>query len=165
MIYVVSGLAILIFILIVSSVKIVPPGAVFIVERMGSFYAVYTEGVHFSIPFLDRITAKVSTADQRLPVENVTALSSDERPLTLSAEVCFCVADAERFFYSTENTVSSLGRLTLTALRDIVSAMDAETVLASKEDIGKKAARVTAPAVDKWGLLVKEIRLTELSDQ
>ena len=165
MIYVAAGLAIVIFILIVSSVKIVPPGAVFIVERMGAFYAVYTEGVHFSIPFLDRIAAKVSTADQCLPVENVTALSSDEKPLTLSAEVCFCVTDAERFFYSTENTVSSLGRLTLTALRDIVSAMDAAAVLASQEDIGKKAARVTAPAAEQWGLLVKEIRLTELSDQ
>ena len=152
-----------IFLTIMSSMKQVPPGAVFIVERMGSFYTVYTEGVHFKTPFLDRIVAKVNVTEQCLPLESVTAVASDGTPIVFTAGIHFRIVDAAAFFYSTENSVSSLGRLTLTALRDIISSTDGETVLGSKAETENKVTRAIAPATEKWGLLVSEIKLTELS--
>ena len=153
----------IITVMIFSSVKQVPPGAVFIMERLGSFHCVYTEGVHFAMPFLDRIAAKVNVTPQCLPLESVTALSSDDRPLLISAEIHFFIADAAAFFYSTGNAVQDLGRLTLTGLRDIIGSMDGGTALSSREETEKKLTRVIAPAVEQWGLAVSDIRLTELS--
>ena len=163
MLYAVIALAAVILILTVSSVRKVPPETEFIIERMGSFYSVIGEGVHFVMPLIDRVAAKVSLAGQCLPLENVTVVSADGKSLRLSAAVHFSVSDAQKFYCGIGNAVTSLGSLTLTAFRDVISSVDAAAALDSQGTVEKTVLRAVSAAAEQWGLNVSETKLTELS--
>lgn len=163
MIYVFAALAAVIIVMTAASFKKVPPETVFVVERMGSFYASYGEGVHFVVPLLDKVTAKISLAPQCLPLEKAAAVSADQVSLRLSALIRFSVTDAQKYSCSTENTPAALSSLTLTAFRNVISAVSAGDAVKSQDTIEKTVFRAVSAAAEQWGLNVSEIKLTELS--
>ena len=164
MIWVVAAIAVVIFITILASVKIVPQGVVFIVERMGSFWAVYTEGTHFMIPFIDRIAGRVVMTERSIPVENFTAVAQDRVPFSVSLLVSYYVEDAQRCFYSISDPDSAIAKLVLGTVRDMISARPAESVDA--DYISRLSAEAASLATENaWGIKIREIKLTELSKQ
>lgn len=164
MIWVVCGIAAVIFVMILTSVKTVPPGMVFIVERMGSFYAAYTEGVHYKIPFIDRIAGQVVVSERSIPVESFTAVSNDKIPFSVSVLVRYQVEDARRCFYSITDPDRAIAKLVLGTVRDVISARPAEE--ADAEYISRVSAEAVSLATENaWGIKVPEIKLTELSKQ
>lgn len=160
MVYVFAAAAVVVILAALSSVKQVPPGAAFVVERLGSFYTVNTEGVHFAVPFIDRVVRKVDMTPQRLPVENIRITSPEGGSVRAAALVSFTVADAQLFHYAVDNTVTALESLTRTALTDLIRS---DPGTDGPQGIERKALRAIAPATERWGLAVSEIKLTELS--
>ncbi|MBR6872998.1 MAG: hypothetical protein IKN17_05785 [Ruminococcus sp.] len=162
MIAVVVIIFVAVLLLIVSSIVIVPADTAYIVERLGTFHAVYREGYHFTTPFLDKIVAKISLAKQDLVLDREMTVSADGTQLRYSVFVAFRVIDPEKSHYSVTGIRMSLSQLTRSTANSIIGHLPAGEASDSLVALGKTTKKALSAAVEQWGLLIEDISFSEL---
>lgn len=155
--------AAVIIVFIFGSIKKVPPSQVWVVERMGQFCASWETGIHYAVPFLDRVVRKIDMREQLAEITMQTAETKDGQTVSIDAVVFFSVTDAEKFTYGIERPVESVRTLALTALHDIAGSMELEKLRSERRTVGAKLTDVLGGAVGIWGIRIEKAELKNIT--
>ena len=128
-------------IVIVCNIKIVPQATVFVVERLGAYYATWGTGLHVKLPFVERIAKRVSLKEQVVDFRPQPVITRDNVTMQIDTVVFFQVTDAKLFTYGIERPMSAIENLTATTLRNIIGEMELDHTLTSR-DIIKRRGRI-----------------------
>ena len=160
--YIILGVVLFIIIVLVTRIKIVPQAQVYIVERLGTFYAEWSTGPHFLIPFLDRIAKKVSIKDQIVDFKKQSVITKDNVSMQIDTVVFFQVTDAKQYAYGVERPLSAIENLCATTLRNIIGDMVLDETLTSRDRINKQITAILDEATDRWGIKVSRVELKNI---
>ena len=160
--YIILGVVLFIIIVLVTRIKIVPQAQVYIVERLGTFYAEWSTGPHFLIPFLDRIAKKVSIKDQIVDFKPQAVITKDNVSMQIDTVVFFQVTDAKQYAYGVERPLSAIENLCATTLRNIIGDMVLDETLTSRDRINKQITAILDEATDRWGIKVSRVELKNI---
>lgn len=160
--YIILGVVLFIIIVLVTRIKIVPQAQVYIVERLGTFYAEWSTGPHFLIPFLDRIAKKVSIKDQIVDFKPQSVITKDNVSMQIDTVVFFQVTDAKQYAYGVERSLSAIENLCATTLRNIIGDMVLDETLTSRDRINKQITAILDEATDRWGIKVSRVELKNI---
>ena len=160
--YIILGVVLFIIIVLVTRIKIVPQAQVYIVERLGTFYAEWSTGPHFLIPFLDRIAKKVSIKDQIVDFKPQSVITQDNVSMQIDTVVFFQVTDAKQYADGVERPLSAIENLCATTLRNIIGDMVLDETLTSRDRINKQITAILDEATDRWGIKVSRVELKNI---
>ena len=155
-------LFLLILIVLVSNIKIVPQANVFIVERLGSYYATWHTGLHVKVPFIDRIASKISIKEQVVDFAPQAVITKDNVTMQIDTVVFFQVTDAKLYTYGIERPIMAIENLTATTLRNIIGDLELDGTLTSRDVINTKITSILDMASDKWGIKVNRVELKNI---
>ncbi len=155
-------LLVFLIILIAISVKIVPQKEAWIVERLGKYHRTLTAGLHFIVPFIDRIRAKVSLKEQVLDIPKQEVITKDNVVVRIDAVCYFTVVKPEDAVYNIENLEYAIVQTVQTNLRDIVGNMELDEILSSREKINARIKEVLQGASSTWGILINRVEVKEI---
>ena len=161
-ILIISVLFIAILVLLISCIKIVPQSMVFVVERLGSYYQTWENGLHFKVPFLDHIAKKVSLKEQVVDFKPQPVITRDNVTMQIDSVVFYQITDAKLFTYGVERPISAIENLTATTLRNIIGELELDHTLTSRDVINTKITTTLDTATDKWGIKVNRVELKNI---
>lgn len=155
-------LILLVLIILAMNVKIVPQATVFVIERLGTYYATWETGLHFKIPFFDRIAKKVSIKEQVVDFKPQPVITKDNVTMQIDTVVFYQITDAKLFSYGVERPLSAIENLTATTLRNIIGELELDSTLTSRDVINVKITSILDTATDKWGIKVNRVELKNI---
>lgn len=155
-------MAVLFGITIWLSVRIVPQGQEWIVERLGKFDAVLTPGLNFIVPFIDQVRYKVTTKDIILDVPQQEVITKDNAVILANAIAFIKVTKIERAVYGIENFQEAMRNMVQTSLRSIIGGMDLNSALSSRDQIKAALKAAIADEAVDWGLTVKSVEIQDI---
>ena len=154
-----------VFILLIiaaANIKIVPQATVYVIERLGTYYATWETGLHFKVPFFDRISKKVSIKEQVVDFKPQPVITKDNVTMQIDTVVFYQITDAKLFTYGVERPLSAIENLTATTLRNIIGEMELDSTLTSRDVINVKITSILDTATDKWGIKVNRVELKNI---
>jgi len=155
-------IAAVLVVLFAISVKIVPQAAEYVVERLGKYKKTWGAGLHFLIPFIDRISKKVTLKEQYLDSPPQPVITKDNVTMQIDTVVFFKVFDTKLFTYGAVNPISALENLAATTLRNIVGELELDDTLTSRDTINGKMTDILDSATDQWGIKVNRVELKNI---
>lgn len=158
---IVAILAIL-FLIIVSSISVVQQSYAFVIERLGAFRDVWSVGVHFKVPFLDRIAKRVSLKEQVLDYPPQPVITKDNVTMQIDTVVYFQITDPKLYAYGVEMPMAAMETLTATTLRNIIGDLELDQTLTSRDIINTKMRAILDEATDPWGIKVNRVELKNI---
>ncbi len=161
---IVIGLLFVFILLLIAAanIKIVPQATVFVIERLGTYYATWETGLHFKVPFFDRIAKKVSIKEQVVDFKPQPVITKDNVTMQIDTVVFYQITDAKLFTYGVERPLSAIENLTATTLRNIIGEMELDSTLTSRDVINVKITSILDTATDKWGIKVNRVELKNI---
>ena len=156
------GLVLIALIILALNIKIVPQATVFVIERLGTYYATWETGLHFKIPFFDRIAKRVSIKEQVVDFKPQPVITKDNVTMQIDTVVFYQITDAKLFSYGVERPLSAIENLTATTLRNIIGEMELDSTLTSRDIINVKITSILDTATDKWGIKVNRVELKNI---
>ncbi len=159
------GLLILVLILIcvIKSVRVVKEGYACVVETLGKFTGVWQAGLHFKIPFVQRVAATVSLKEQVADFPPQSVITKDNVMITSDSVVYFKIMDARLNTYGVQNYIAAIENLTATTLRSIIGDMTLDESLNSREAINAKMLAILDEATDPWGIRVTRVEIKNIT--
>ncbi len=155
-------LIIVLIIIIASIVKIVPQAQAYIIERLGSYHATWHNGVHFKVPFIDRISNVVSKKEIIKDFDPQPVITKDNVTMKIDTVVYFQITDAKLYTYGVESPIQALETLTATTLRNIIGDLELDETLTSRDIINTKMRAILDEATDPWGIKVSRVELKNI---
>ena len=157
-------LILLIFILLVlvSCIRIVPQAQALVVERLGAYLGTWSVGVHFLIPFFDRVAKRVILKEQVVDFAPQPVITKDNVTMRIDTVVFFQITDPKLFAYGVENPIMAIENLTATTLRNIIGDLELDQTLTSRETINTKMRASLDVATDPWGIKVNRVELKNI---
>ena len=152
---------ILIFIL-VSCIKIVPQASIFIVERLGAYYQTWTVGVHFKIPFIDRVAKVVTLKEKVVDFPPQPVITKDNVTMQIDTVVYFQITDGKLYTYGVDHPMNAIENLTATTLRNIVGDLELDETLTSRDTVNTKMRAILDEATDSWGIKINRVELKNI---
>lgn len=156
------GLILIVLIILAMNIKIVPQATVYVIERLGTYYATWETGLHFKIPFFDRIAKKVSIKEQVVDFKPQPVITKDNVTMQIDTVVFYQITDAKLFSYGVERPLSAIENLTATTLRNIIGELELDSTLTSRDVINVKITSILDTATDKWGIKVNRVELKNI---
>ena len=155
-------LLVLILILIASSIKIVPQANAYVVEKFGGYHATWGTGIHFLIPFIYKISKKISLKEQVVDFDPQPVITKDNVTMQIDTVVFYEITDAKQFAYGVERPELALEKLTATTLRNIIGEIELDATLTSRDLINSKMRAILDEATDPWGIKVNRVELKNI---
>ncbi len=155
-------LAVFVLAVIISNIKIVPQAHAYVVERLGAFHASWGTGLHFKIPFLDRIAKKVSLKEQVIDFPPQPVITKDNVTMQIDTVVYFQITDPKLYAYGVEHPLAAIENLSATTLRNIIGDMELDHTLTSRDVINSKIRVILDEATDAWGIKVNRVELKNI---
>ena len=155
-------LLIIAFILAFSCVKIVPQARSYVVERLGSYYQTWGNGVHFLIPFIDRIAGVVTLKEVVKDFAPQPVITKDNVTMQIDTVVYFQITDAKLYTYGVENPINAIENLTATTLRNLIGELELDQTLTSRDIINSKMRAILDEATDPWGIKVNRVEVKNI---
>ncbi|MCI9233056.1 MAG: SPFH/Band 7/PHB domain protein [Bacilli bacterium] len=153
---------ILAIVLIVPNVKIVPQAKTYVIERVGSYYTTWKNGLHFKLPFLDRIANQVILKEIVKDFDPQPVITKDNVTMQIDTVVYFQITDAKLYTYGVENPISAIENLTATTLRNIIGELELDQTLTSRDIINSKMRSILDEATDPWGIKVNRVEVKNI---
>ena len=160
--YVITALINLAIIIIVSCIKIVPQAHAYIVERLGAYQATWSVGLHFKMPFLDKVAKRVLLKEQVVDFPPQPVITKDNVTMQIDTVVFFQITDPKLFTYGVESPMVAIENLTATTLRNIIGDLELDQTLTSRETINTKMRATLDEATDPWGIKVTRVELKNI---
>ena len=161
----VIGIIVLIVIVIwvlVSCIKIVPQAHAYVVERLGAYQGTWSVGMHFKMPFIDKVAKKVLLKEQVVDFAPQPVITKDNVTMRIDTIVFFQITDPKLYAYGVENPIMAIENLTATTLRNIIGDMELDQTLNSREIINAKMSSTLDAATDPWGIKVNRVELKNI---
>lgn len=155
-------LFVLAFIIVITNIAVVQQSRAYVIERLGAFHSVWGVGMHFKVPFIDRIARKVSLKEQVLDFPPQPVITKDNVTMTIDSVVFMKVQDPKLFVYGVENPLSGLQNLSATTLRAIIGDMELDQTLTSRDQINARMQTTLDVATDPWGIKVTRVEIKNI---
>ena len=161
-IIIIAVLILVILILLITNIKIVPQSMVFVVERLGAYQQTWETGLHFKVPFIDRVAKRVSLKEQVVDFKPQPVITRDNVTMMIDTVVFFQVFDAKAYAYGVNRPIQAIENLSATTLRDIIGSMTLDETLTSRDTINSRITASLDESTDRWGIKVNRIELKNI---
>ena len=158
----ISILVVVVLLLLTSCVKIVPQAQALVVERLGAYLDTWSVGVHFKMPFIDRVAKRVILREQVVDFAPQPVITKDNVTMKIDTVVFFQITDPKLYAYGVENPIMAIENLTATTLRNIIGDLELDQTLTSRETINTKMRAALDVATDPWGIKVNRVELKNI---
>ena len=155
-------LVVLILVVIVSCINIVQQSKAYVVERLGAFHSVWGVGLHFKLPFIERVVKKVSLKEQVADFDPQPVITKDNVTMQIDTVIYFQITDPKLYTYGVEYPMSAIENLTATTLRNIIGELELDQSLTSRDTINAKMRSILDEATDPWGIKVNRVELKNI---
>ena len=153
---------ILVLAVVASCVKIVPQAKAFVIEQLGAYKVTWGTGLHFKLPFVERVAKQVNLKEQVVDFPPQPVITKDNVTMRIDTVVFFQITDPRLFSYGVENPIMAIENLTATTLRNIIGEMELDETLTSREVINTKMRAALDIATDPWGIKVNRVELKNI---
>lgn len=161
-IIVILVLLIILLLIIICNIKIVPQAQAYVMERLGAYHSTWGTGLHVKIPFVDRISRKVSLKEQVVDFPPQPVITKDNVTMQIDTVVYFQITDPKMYTYGVERPISAIENLSATTLRNIIGEMELDHTLTSRDVINSKIRVILDEATDPWGIKVNRVELKNI---
>ena len=148
--------------IIASCIKVVPQAYAIVLERLGAYRATWSTGIHFKVPFIERVARKVNLKEQVVDFPPQPVITKDNVTMQIDTVVFFQITDPKLFAYGVENPIMAIENLSATTLRNIIGDMELDETLTSREVINTKMRSSLDVATDPWGIKVNRVELKNI---
>jgi regulator of protease activity HflC (stomatin/prohibitin superfamily) len=145
-----------------SCIRIVPQAYAFVLERLGAYQATWATGIHFKLPFIERVARKVNLKEQVVDFPPQPVITKDNVTMQIDTVVFFQITDPKLFAYGVENPIMAIENLSATTLRNIIGDMELDETLTSREVINTRMRASLDVATDPWGIKVNRVELKNI---
>ena len=156
-------IAIVVLLILSSCIRIVPQAQALVVERLGAYLETWSVGVHFKVPFIDRVAKRVILKEQVVDFAPQPVITKDNVTMKIDTVVFFQITDPKLFAYGVENPIMAIENLTATTLRNIIGDLELDQTLTSRETINTKMRAALDVATDPWGIKVNRVELQDIT--
>ena len=156
------AIAIVVLLILSSCIRIVPQAQALVVERLGAYLETWSVGVHFKVPFIDRVAKRVILKEQVVDFAPQPVITKDNVTMKIDTVVFFQITDPKLFAYGVENPIMAIENLTATTLRNIIGDLELDQTLTSRETINTKMRAALDVATDPWGIKVNRVELKNI---
>ncbi len=155
-------LVIIVLLILVKNIFIVQQSRAYVVERLGAFQAVWEVGLHFKIPFIERVAKKVSLKEQVMDYPPQPVITKDNVTMQIDTVIYYQITDPKLFTYGVEHPMSAIETLTATTLRNIIGDLELDQTLTSRDTINSQMRSILDEATDPWGIKVNRVELKNI---
>ena len=159
---VIIALIVIVILFIVANIKIVPQANAYVIERLGAYSTTWGTGLHWKIPFVERVAKKVSLKEQVIDFPPQPVITKDNVTMQIDTVVYFEITDPKLFTYGVERPISAIENLTATTLRNIIGDLELDHTLTSRDVINSKIRVILDEATDAWGIKVNRVELKNI---
>ena len=152
----------IILLILVSCIRIVPQAQAMVVERLGAYLETWNVGIHFKVPFIDRVAKRVLLKEQVVDFAPQPVITKDNVTMKIDTVVFFQITDPKLYAYGVENPIMAIENLSATTLRNIIGDMELDETLTSREVINTKMRASLDVATDPWGIKVNRVELKNI---
>ena len=156
------ALLIIVLIIVIPNIKIVPQAKSYVIERLGSYYTTWQNGLHFKIPFIDSISNKVSLKETVKDFAPQPVITKDNVTMQIDTVVYFQITDAKLYTYGVDYPISAIENLTATTLRNIIGELELDQTLTSRDIINSKMRAILDEATDPGGIKVNRVEVKNI---
>ena len=161
--WIIIGIVVAVIVLVViSNITIVQQSRAYVIERLGAFQTVWGVGLHFKIPFIDRIARRVSLKEQVLDYPPQPVITKDNVTMQIDTVVYFQITDPKLYAYGVEQPMAAMETLTATTLRNIIGDLELDQTLTSRDVINTRMRAILDEATDPWGIKVNRVELKNI---
>ena len=150
------------FITIISNIHIVPQAKAYVIERLGAYHATWGTGLHFKIPFIDRIAKRINKMEQVADFPPQPVITKDNVRMQIDTVVFYQITDPKLYTYGHATPMTAIENLTSTTLRNIIGDMELDETLTSRDIINAKMRAILDEATDPWGIKVSRVELKNI---
>ena len=158
----VTILVLIVLLLLVSCIRIVPQASAVVVERLGAYLDTWSVGLHFKVPFIDRVAKRVVLKEQVVDFAPQPVITKDNVTMKIDTVVFFQITDPKLYAYGVKNPIMAIENLTATTLRNIIGDLELDQTLTSRETINTKMRAALDVATDPWGIKVNRVELKNI---
>ena len=155
-------LVVLILAVVVSCIQIVQQSKAYVIERLGAFHSVWGVGMHFKLPFIERVVKKISLKEQVADFDPQPVITKDNVTMQIDTVIYFQITDPKLYTYGVEYPMSAIENLTATTLRNIIGELELDQSLTSRDTINAKMRSILDEATDPWGIKVNRVELKNI---
>lgn len=159
---IITILVVAVIIVLIANIKIVPQAHAYVVERLGAYSATWETGLHWKIPFIEKIAKKVSRKEQVIDFPPQPVITKDNVTMQIDTVVYFQITDPKLYAYGVERPVSAIENLSATTLRNIIGELELDHTLTSRDVINSKIRVILDEATDAWGIKVNRVELKNI---
>ena len=149
-------------VVLVSNVKIVPQAHAYIIERFGAYSATWNVGLHFKVPFIDKVAKRVNLKERVVDFPPQPVITKDNVTMQIDTVVYFQITDPKLFAYGVEQPMMAIENLTATTLRNIIGDLELDETLTSRDIINTKMCAILDEATDPWGIKINRVELKNI---
>ena len=157
-----AALVVIVLVIIIRNIAVVQQSRAYVIERLGAFHSVWSVGLHFKVPFIDRIAKKVSMKEQVLDYPPQPVITKDNVTMQIDTVVYFQITDPKLYCYGVEQPMMAMETLTATTLRNIIGDLELDQTLTSRDVINTKMRAILDVATDPWGIKVNRVELKNI---
>ena len=158
----IGALIVIALILIISNIFVVQQSRAYVIERLGAFQAVQGVGLHFKIPFFERVAKVVSLKEQVADFPPQPVITKDNVTMQIDTVVYFQITDPKLYTYGVEQPMAAMETLTATTLRNIIGDLELDQTLTSRDVVNTKMRAILDEATDPWGIKVNRVELKNI---
>ncbi len=148
--------------LLIANIKIVPQATAQVIERLGTYKTTWSNGIHFKVPFIDRVAKKLTLMEQVSDFPPQPVITKDNVRMQIDTVVFFQITDCKLYTYGVTNPLLAIENLTSTTLRNIIGELDLDQTLTSRDLINTKMRSILDEATDAWGIRVSRVELKNI---
>ena len=152
----------LVVIIIIKNIAVVQQSRAYVIERLGAFHTIWGVGLHFKVPFIDRIARRVSLKEQVLDYPPQPVITKDNVTMQIDTVVYFQITDPKLYAYGVEQPMAAMETLTATTLRNIIGDLELDQTLTSRDVVNTKMRAILDEATDPWGIKVNRVELKNI---
>lgn len=156
------ALIIVLLLIIILNIKIVPQSKTYVIERLGSYSATWNNGLHFKLPFLERVANNVSLKEKVRDFAPQPVITKDNVTMQIDTVVYFQITDPKLYTYGVENPINAIENLTATTLRNIIGDLELDETLTSRDLINAKMCTILDEATDPWGIKINRVEVKNI---
>ena len=155
-------IGVIVFLVIVKNINVVPQSNAYVIERFGTFYTIWGNGIHVKVPFMDRVARKVSLKEQVVDFEPQSVITRDNVSMKIDTVVYYQITDPRLYTYGVESPIMAIETLCATTLRNIIGELELDNTLTSRDNINSRIREILDEATDPWGIKVKRVELKNI---
>ena len=153
---------VVLLIVLIANIHVVPQAHAYVVERLGSYHATWSNGLHVKIPFIDKVSKKVNLMEQVVDFPPQSVITKDNVRMQIDTVVYYQITDCKLYAYGVNNPIFAIENLTATTLRNMIGELDLDGTLTSRDTINTKMRAILDQATDAWGIKVNRVELKNI---